>query len=571
MRPRLGHVGYRIDETRLKVYGPSRALLVTRTPVGEDKRLIVAPSLGCHIQGVAMPQPDIQHAKSLAAGAVHRFLREMPDRDPALFARLIAFGEEFNSFFTPLGPDVGDDNEEWLASTSYSAARQAELREVRKEVESKGGLWAPTLSKKTNFDIGTFMKDEAYPEYKFPRNINARKDETKVYAGAWFKAIEKILFAHPAFIKKVPVRERPKYILDLLEGAGTVRASDFTSMEATFVPAVIRLEISFYKHMTRYVSWRADFWRFLDWVLAGLNKNDSRYVTFWVEARRQSGEMNTSLGNGYFNMLINLFAYHEMGIDWKTIKYVIEGDDGLFKSPTGQHPDSDFYRRLGAIVKLIEVPDISSASFCGLIFDPEELANISDPRKVLATLGITTHKYAHSRDSVHRALLRSKGLSIAYQYPNTPIFSAVARWILRVTSGSDVAATRFLLENHAYKWAPGDLALWKDHPNYLISAMRSELDEITGQPGLQTRLLMERIFDVTVAMQERIEEYFDSLTDIRPLIIPLDFHADWYDYANRFSVLYEAGCGKVPFEDHRLQHLDLSKYIKIVGDTAPYV
>ena len=144
--------------------------------------------------------------------------------------------------------------------------------------------------------------------------------------------------------------------------------------------------------------------------------------------------MNTSLGNGFSNLMFMAFVCEKLGLNCNG---VVEGDDGLFAF-NGNTPSASDFTKYGFNIKLDVHSEISTASFCGNVFDPEDRQIMTCPYDVLSTFGWTTNKYAKSSDKTLKALLRSKSLSLAYQYPGCPILSSLAQYGLRVTKGYNV-------------------------------------------------------------------------------------------------------------------------------------
>lgn len=568
---RTGYVGYQVDEITTPIYMPTDIRVIARDPNKGDERLVVGASLGCHVEGVAMPRPDITCPKTQLAGALHRFARPMPEIDPGLVEEFRQFARNWcRDTFSPLPPETTFSLEEWLQGTSYTDEFKRNLRDVHTEMCAEGGYWSSLKTRNRNMDVHMFTKDESYTEYKHARCINGRVDAAKVFMGPVFKKLEEVLFDHPHFIKKVPVRNRPSYIATRLEGPGSLMAVDFTSLEATLQPVLMDVEVDFYNYMLSNTTVAHDAKRFFEQVLKGTNIIDGKFITMAVVSRRMSGENNTSLGNGFFCLLITLFAYYKQcGIDYHRIKSVGEGDDGLFKSPTGAHPDAPFYRRLGAIIKIERHDQASTASFCGMIYDEEELANIADPHKVLANFGLTSHTYACSKTAKQLGLLRAKALSLAYQYPRTPIFTALARAALRWTKGRDSAAVPHILRDQRYKWSLEDLKRFKDAPGDIIKQLRFETEQL-GNPGPRTRQLMEEIFNVSVAKQIEIENYLDSLERVQPLTIDLDWPESWLDYAATYRVEYDKNT-RVPYTPILKRHLDMRDWCKLTGQQSFYI
>jgi len=366
------------------------------------------------------------------------------------------------------------------------------------------------------------MKDETYSEYKYPRGINSRSDLFKCFVGPVFQAISDVLFSRPEFIKKVPVKDRPSYIMSFLQPEGKrVLATDFTSFEAQFTEDIMKCEIIMYKHMTAHLPNREALWHTFDKVLAGKNFCHYREMLVELKATRMSGEMCTSLGNGFSNLMFNLFMLKQHGVPLNQVRIVVEGDDGLFTIPPRF---SDFsgksYAELGLVVKLINVSDITEASFCGLIFDPEDLVNITDPLKVLASFGWACARYGRSKLSKLKSLLRCKALSYAHQYPGCPIIQALALYGLRHTEGIDIRRTALQ-------------GGWWERELRQSFGVNLPCKPVPGR----TRLLMERIYRVTVDLQLRTETYLEG-AEYGELNIPwLSGLADgsWTSYSTRYT------------------------------------
>ena len=103
-------------------------------------------------------------------------------------------------------------------------------------------------------------------------------------------------------------------------------------------------------------------------VLCGKNIVQNRYLDCIIEARRMSGEMNTSLGNGFSNLMFMAFVCEKLGLNCNG---VVEGDDGLFAF-NGNTPSASDFTKYGFNIKLDVHSEISTASFCGNVFDPED-------------------------------------------------------------------------------------------------------------------------------------------------------------------------------------------------------
>lgn len=483
--------GFRIKRFR-RVYRPEKP---------------VAVSLGPHLEGAAMCHPSMTDADMSAAGVCARFGRAPPPADPDILKRFAAFVSAWlNKNLMPLEPDTDVTFATWIEKTNYPAWRKAQLCACVVFNIFANTAW---------FMCKSFIKDEWYPSFKHCRGINSRSDEFKCAIGPWFKVIEEVLFKLPYFIKKIPVDLRPQYIYDklYLQGAKYL-VSDYTSFEALFTDELmIACEFQLYKYMTSKIPGHKDFYRMLDEVLAADNKCKYRDFIAELRATRMSGEMCTSLGNGFSNLMFILFICSELG---STVDGVVEGDDGLFVI-NGPIPKESDFERLGLRVKLAVHDRLSDASFCGLLFDERDLINVTDPRKELATFGLGTAKYMSAKPSTLKSLLRCKALSLVHQYRGCPILQELGLYGLRVTQGIDHRS--YMNSRHIDMW----------HRDKLIEASKclKNISSVIKTPPLNTRLLVERLFNITVAEQLEIEDYLRNKNDLSPIRLNLEMPRDW--------------------------------------------
>lgn len=417
----------------------------------------------------------------------------------------------------PLESDLDVSVEHWLSEAPYPDWRKKELRQIWASMNG----WEQKFAK-----IKSFMKDETYPEYKAPRAINARSDQAKVFFGPIFHEIEKRVFALPWFIKKIEMAKRPSYIRDLLCRVGNKYLStDYTSFESSFVREVLEAcEFELYDHMTSNLPGGKEWMRIVRETLAGKNRCRFNWCHVEVDATRMSGEMCTSLGNGFTNLMLMAFLCDLNNLE---LSGVFEGDDGLcsFAKPISLEP----LKSLGFNVKAVWYDDLSEASFCGMIFDPKDELIITDPLKVLCNYGWTSSQYAGSSNKTKKALLRAKALSMAYQYPRCPIIQALSRYLLRMTAGYNIASVLEKMRMNHYERERAEIIL-KTNERQLRS-------NVEGEIPLATRQLFERVYGITIVVQETVEEYFDSLTHlhaVQPPILDMFAKAEWRDYYSRY-------------------------------------
>ncbi len=460
------------------------------------KRKPVMASLGVNYHNACFPHPDPECKDTMKAGVLKRFVSQPPTPNPIKLRKLKRFVRRWvRKNLTPLASTSDVSVESWLASTNYPLWRKQQLLKKWNKIGGK-------LERK-HYAVKSFMKMETYPEFKHARAINSRTDEFKCAVGPIFKLIEKEVFSLPYFIKKIPMRDRPSYIRQRLYRDGKIYyATDYTAYESHFTKEMMEtIEFELYDYMTQYLPDHDKFMGLMKNVLAGWNMCHFRDFTVKVRAKRMSGEMCTSLGNGFSNLMCLLFLCEENGCT--DIACVIEGDDGLYTGE-GNLPTEQDFLEIGFTIKMERHENLNTASFCGLIFDEQDELNITDPIAEIISFGWTKSEYVRSKDIKLKQLLRSKALSLAYQYPGCPIVQNLAFYGLRVTTGIKINKNM-------------ETNMW--HYDQLTEAM--EYYKIHGiapvQIPMRTRLLMQSVYGISLYVQREIEKYFDSLTEIQVL------------------------------------------------------
>lgn len=438
---------------------------------------------------------DTNDPQTLKAGLCRRLVRKTPTPDPATMARF----QEFVARFVAKLPRVDVlPFEEWLAGTTYNEKRKNELREAYAAL--KGG--EPTARQCSHVD--SFIKSEFYPEYKHARWINSRSDAFKVFTGPAFKAIERIIYALPEFIKHVPVSERPSRVAALRQAGLRYFQTDYTSFESHFTSDFLKVcEGQLYNHCLAGLARP----RFITSVLAGVNRLRTRTgFRVNVEGRRMSGDMCTSLGNGFTNLMLAMFVASEEGMN---INGFVEGDDGIFacEKPLRE----EMFARLGFTIKIVEHADPLMASFCGVVSGPD-LQMLRDPRTFLQGFG-WTQSFINAGNRIMDELLLAKSLSALHETPQCPIVSVMAREAYNrtchlnprfVQDGYHVAIGKFVPEAYA--------------------------------PTYKTRLAFEAAFGISPAIQEAAEDAIrEGDMERLAVLVPASEHSS--HFAGRYVVV----------------------------------
>jgi len=360
---------------------------------------------------------DSNDGQTVASGFNKRLLRQVPTADHNILGRF----KDFVSWYckTHIKRITLPDFEEWLAHTNYNEQRKNQLRDARDKL--RGG--PPTPRQASHVD--SFVKTESYPVIKYARMINSRCDAFKAYSGPWFHAIEEELYQQPEFVKHMTPAQRLKAVEDMDLPGRNYYSTDFTAFESHFVPEVMNAcELVLYKHCLQ------DFPQVSEVIcrtISGTNKMRTRSgVRAKCQARRMSGDMCTSLGNGFTNLMLFKFLCHE---HHQRGGGLVEGDDGLFW--TSGELKQEWYESLGFTIKIVPVSDPRVASFCGVVYGDNALR---DPRKVFQTFG-WTHSCISAGPKIMRELQKAKALSMRYECPHCPIIGELARVVLNNTPG----------------------------------------------------------------------------------------------------------------------------------------
>jgi hypothetical protein len=493
--------GYRSDEVILPNHPIPDFSLVTYNnnlqAYDSDKRPPMGKTFLDFIAAVPF-KPDISHPISLVDGVAKRMAYLPPKACPILRAKFSKFVLDWLELnLTPIPHDYDFNIEKWLDMTNYPAWRKEQIRLAAPD-ELEKQIYEYFLNEiYQDAEVGIFCKEEFYEEPKNFRGIWARVDAFKALAGPFFKIIEDQLFKLAHFIKKISKNERPQYIDEMLRNdAYKYQNTDFTSFESLFTTDMMDdCEFQLYRYMSRHNTFAQIICRLMFKVIAGYNLVVNKYFSILVLAKRMSGEMNTSLGNGFSNLMIIKFGFENYEIPY--LGPVVEGDDSLSAAEKSIPPE--YFTKMGLNVKMDIVEDLSTASFCGIIYHPDDMINIRDPREPLATTFWVPSKYAFCNEKKYFELIKSKALSIMFEYPGCPILDKFGHKIFELLYAYEVG--------------------WEfEHDTYRRNELKKAYDAYKNEslpkktPSLSTRILMQRMFDITVEMQLAIENEIEHMT-----------------------------------------------------------
>jgi hypothetical protein len=472
-------------------------------------------SLGCHQINYANPVPDTTNQENALNGVMKRIATKMPEIDPLLHSEFRDFSRSFirnQLSCCQIQPTDDYSFDHWIENAPYTLSRKEELIKVH-----NGG----EMLQANDYFLKCFVKDESYQEFKYPRGIYSRADRFKTKFGPVMKLIGDKLFAMEYFIKKIPIFQRPEHIKELYsDPLLKIATNDFTAFEATFVVDNMEIELDFLDFCLACHPEHDDLMNDLRQIKQGMNRLQFKNFVVALIAKRYSGEMDTSLSNSVFNLILIMFLLHKSGEDITSLVPKIEGDDSII--PYYGQLDTTIVKRLGANAKFEFFSEISHASFCGLVFDVDMLDIITNIVPAVLDFGWTTRGYVGASSRKLLALLRSKSLSMLHTFPGCPVLHALACMGLRLSKDATFTDTN--------SWKVLKNANIDSHHRQKVEMIlqydtteigHAKLIRLMNRPiNIKTRLLVEKLYSITVEQQHEMEHYLNTINELQPIDIP---------------------------------------------------
>lgn len=475
-------------------------------------------AVGPVVIGHAPPMADANHAPTLLDGSLRRFCRDKLPVDLALLAEFKEFVASWlDTNVNPLDSESVVSPVRWISENeNYPGTRKRQLLDT---YANFAGTYTDA-----RHDNELHCKRETYGQYKPARGINSRHDEFKILYGPLVSALEAELYRLPYFIKHVPVLDRPAYISQMFCGhSGKKYVTDYSAFESHFdVDLMEACEFQLYRHGWKNFPEAAVVYCNR---LGSVNRCKNKKFTVTVKAKRMSGEMSTSLGNGFTNLMVALFAAHKAG---GSLTGVVEGDDGLFGCSCDL--DETTFARLGFRIKIEVVHNIFEASFCGLMMS-SDLTSFADPRKVILNFGWSHSPLSFGGFKLRCELLRAKALSLLCEHPQCPILGKLALQFVEATDG------------HKARFGTS----WYERQNLGLVVLH-RVDECRLKaaegPSAKARLDFEALFNIPVSLQLQLEEEISRMDifsnfDSGHFADLFEPHSDSADYWDRY--VFEAG------------------------------
>jgi len=396
---------------------------------------------------------------------------------------------------------------QWLdQNNTYSLKKKRRMFAIA--VKITDNFTHPPKLTRRNYILRSFIKREFYPAPKPPRFINSRSDDFKIAVAPYIHAIENEVYKLPYFVKHSDVTNLPLQLIKLRKYP-FILETDYTSYEGSFHPLYTDIvECQLFRHflqhqpyvlrqiLTCYMSQKNNITRPRTELLV----NDS--YTGTVQGTRMSGEMWTSLANGFSNLMNILFLAFEYNLN---IDGFVEGDDGLFGLSNNLITPQDF-SDLGFTIKMRYTRDLSDTSFCGNSFTPTTLHNMTDPEQITRLNWISDPSYFKANLRTRHQLLKSKALSMYCIAKYTPILGLLCYKIIT------------LLKTNTLKWEHYNL-WWDKQLEKQINKMNLE----KCQPTEADRIYYMKRYHIDLETQLLIEQKIERATSLSELDIDYAF------------------------------------------------
>lgn len=426
-------------------------------------------------------------------GVIKRVIPDLGITDDTLFQEFSSFVQSFIHQHYHTIEYIEPSHEfldTWLNDSKYTLAQKRDFRDAYDD-------YMTGIVDKELLCCNSFLKKEIYPEKKYGRVINSRSDQFKAVVAPYIKLVEEQVFSTDHFVKHHLPSFTAHRLVEIKEKFGSVVETDYSSFEGSFTQAFMQAcELQLFKHIL------ADNPLILDLITSSYNRPNKIVFkdrsSFTFIGSRMSGEMWTSLANGFSNAMLLEFCAFKSGAE---VDYIVEGDDGFYG--TTNSFDNTIVERLGFRLKIEEVNDINDCSFCGVKVDASG-ANTGDALKQLTNLGYTCDPGCLQPRAKKRRkfMLKAKMMSAKVIFGNSPIMHTCINRTLRKYANHHLVGNRKNILYKTFYWVQ----------KLGLDGFLDE-KEIQVQVSDSDRIIFENISNVHINEQTRIEHEIGQLDD----------------------------------------------------------
>lgn len=412
----------------------------------------------------------------------------------------------------PILPYIEDDYEnyflKWIESRPYSTNRKKQLKSRFYQNYHHGEFYHLT---ENDYKCTSFVKREFYKTPKCARFINSRSDNFKCVAGPVISMIDEIFSKLHWSTKHIdPIHMQPLY--ERFQPFTTFVQTDYSSFESGFnYKYTCCAEQNLWEHMLQNnpqllsIIQRVYTVNGKPRIERCQTKNKS--FQFETSGTRMSGEMWTSLANGFSNLCNMLFICQRKGL---VCDGIIEGDDGLFGISGNNLIDNHDFEQLGFKIVINYEHDLTKLDFCSLTYNPTTGNFLLDPEHIIRLPWTCHTQYIDSRPKIKNMLLNVKTMSTAVRGHHTPILAQLCETVLRLNKP---AVRMKIPKTDSWKWA-----------RYAVDEYYHNKTFVKTPIDFNDRLLYAKKFGISIEVQEEIELILKKCTDLDQI----DF--DYYLY-----------------------------------------
>lgn len=419
-------------------------------------------------------------------GILKRCAHQEHQSDEETKRKFYAFVKKYIRKMPMLPPGLDEQQllSDWLDNSNYNGERRESLRKANAEYHE--GIPLNRVLKCTSF-----IKREFYDTPKEPRIINSRSDWFKAAVGPYIHALEGLVY-DDNFIKHCTPSQVVDRMHKVAEGFDLFYETDYSSFEGSFTREYqTHVELAMFRHCLH------NYPEVCKLINSAYSRNHlvfRRKHMCSFDGSRMSGDMWTSLANGFSNKMMVLFMADQAKAN---VKFLVEGDDGFIAS--NKELDLTIADKLGFKLKSEVYRHPNQVAFCSLRTCGDTLVpNISGTLKKYGKLidPQITHGMRIGSKRVYkriRDIAKSKALSLLATSPGIPILQPLAIQQLSLLQDAHVRQEHF-------DW-------WERH---FFNMSDAKAKPIT----LQTRKYVERVFHITVEQQLEIEQGIRSCNSI---------------------------------------------------------
>lgn len=440
-------------------------------------------------------------------------------------------------------------DEQWLNDAKHYTLKQKQ--EMHKFLDKYMQDRDPKIGRYEDiYACNSFIKREWYSETKEPRIINARSDVFKALVAPYIKMIEHSLIYNEHFIKGRTPNQRVQRMQEIAAKFGYVCESDYSSFEGSFsLEFQHACEFQMFKYMLqnnpeplkiigeiyqkqeelsykeKQILKNPNDPRFSEVVkklrrihTPPFNKMISANSRKWhdhclCQGSRMSGDMWTSLANGFSNMMLFLYSFKHTVDSIRTprpevlMDFIVEGDDGFFAAniPFAERFEKDV-SDLGFKIKIVHGTDINDLQFCSTCLGPNNTP-VPDFWRSIEKFGwsfdsVIIQNYSDRPTKYETKMLYAKALSLNAESQGIPILQPLSIKIAELTGKPTLKSTIF--------------GFWEK------DVLKIDDWVLTQQPITEEmRRFFAKRFGISVEDQLKLEEYIEGQHDPR-FVIPID-------------------------------------------------